>query len=214
MGSKQLFSEVLSVRFSREWWGKSRSERKRIIKGLVKRLKDWKIDANAEKGELYVSLRSDSDLIFWFMAVKPESLVKAKLMVGEMIGTFALASHGFMSVYDSHTTKETQRDNIYFVAYPISKDREWYLLDEGERKRVTAQHIRIAVESKNNNGAVSYTTKSFGIGDNEFVVIYELAGIPEWVKVTEELRGAEARRWIRNEAPILLGIRYESGDFF
>ena len=49
----------------------------------------------------------------------------------------------------------------------------------------------------------------FGIADYEFVVIYEIPNIFEWVAVTEELRSAEARKWITNEAPILTGIRMD-----
>jgi chlorite dismutase len=93
----------------------------------------------------------------------------------------------------------------------MSKDPSWYLLPEAERKSIIAAHVKIAIESSNNYGVISYTTESFGIGDWEFVVIYELRNIAKWVAVTEELRHAEARKWIRNETPILTGIKRIDG---
>ena len=59
----------------------------------------------------------------------------------------------------------------------------------------------------NNKDILSYTTYSFGIGDQEFVVIYETDSLYSWMKVTEKLREVEARKWIIKETPILTGIR-------
>ncbi len=70
-----------------------------------------------------------------------------------------------------------------------------------------AEHVKIAVESKYNKGIVSYTTKAFGIADYEFVVIYEIPDIYDWVAVTEELRAAKARKWVTKETPIYAGIK-------
>ncbi len=94
----------------------------------------------------------------------------------------------------------------YFVAYPMSKDREWYLINYEERKKILSGHIGTARSDKESTGILSYTTYSFGLGDQEFVVLYEVDDLGSWSHVTQKLREVMARKWIINESPIFIGI--------
>ncbi len=200
-------SEVISFYLTKEWWQAKKSTRESIKKRLVELALSSSSEDGVIKSVLYTSLRHDSDIIFWIMARDPDTVMHAKLAIEWLLSGFVVPSHGFISIYKlTHAHKEL--DNAkYFVAYPMSKSSEWYLIDEEERKRIIAEHVKMAMESKHNKGIVSYTTQSFGISDHEFVVLYELNNIPEWVSVTEELRHARARKWITSETPILLGIK-------
>ncbi len=202
-------SEVLSFAYAPNWWALKKEDRESKLSGLLSKLKSWGASCNAAKAELYDSLRWDSDVIFWLMCQDPKEIMEAKLMIGESLSEYAVAKSGFLSVYSSSKEKADLEGRDYFVAYPMSKKPDWYLLGKEESKRIIADHVKIAVESSHNRGITSYTTKSFGIADYEFVVIYEIPNIFEWAAVTEELRSAEARKWITNEAPILTGIRMD-----
>ena len=209
MLAREYISEVLSFAYAKSWWALGKEERALKLSGLSSKLKSWGASPNVAKSELYNSLRADSDVLIWLMCEKPEELLAAKLMVEEYLSEYALSRAGFLSVYNSSKEKPEPEGKDYFVAYPMSKKPDWYLLGKDESKRIVADHVKIAVESSHNKGITSYTTKSFGIADYEFVVIYEIPNIFEWVAVTEELRSAEARKWITNEAPILTGIRMD-----
>ena len=207
--AREYLSEVLSFAYSKSWWSIKKEARASKLAELSSKLKSWRDSSNAAKAELYSSLRADSDVLIWLMCENPKDIAAAKLILKESLSKYAVWSTGFLSAYASAKEKDEPSGKDYFVAYPMSKKPDWYLLGKEESKRIVADHVKIAVESSHNKGITSYTTKSFGIADYEFVVIYEIPNIFEWVAVTEELRSAEARKWITNEAPILTGIRMD-----
>jgi len=203
---EEYTSEVLSFYYTESFWELHDPSKSKKLDSIKLKLLDWAKSSKAIKAEMYGSLRGDSDIIFWLMCKDPKEISKAKQMLEGMLSGFASFKHGFLSIYSEAKAKGSENGE-YFVAYPMSKTPEWYLLDKEESKRIVAEHVNIAVNSTHNNGIVSYTTKSFGIADHEFVVIYEIPSLYEWVKVTEELRSAKARKWITSETPILTGIK-------
>jgi Uncharacterized conserved protein, COG3253 len=68
-----------------------------------------------------------------------------------------------------------------------------------------AEHIGMARSHPESGQIRSYTTYSFGLGDQEYVVLYEASSLTAWSHVTEKLREAKARKWIVKEEPILVG---------
>lgn len=203
---ESFISEVISFKFSADWWKLEGNRRSAILVGLNAIIEKFSARMSVLKAAAYSSLRHDSDLIFWIMSKAPEEALEFKADIERQLNIYANPADGFLSVYESKGKTKGSDGNKYFVAYPMSKDPEWYLLDEITQKDIISEHVKIAVGSETNKGIISYTTSSFGIDDNEFVVMYELPSIPEWVLTTRELRGAKARKWIRNEMPILVGI--------
>ncbi len=200
-----FISNVLAYKFRPSWWELEKDRRKMILDELRETLKGvGGGGGKVLKAEIYSSLRYDCSIIFWLLLNKPEELPVARAKLEKILGRHASIKHGFLSVYEQKKEKGDEKRE-YFVAYPISKDPEWYLLDKVERSEIMAEHIKIATENPNNKGINSYTTMSFGIDDNEFVVLYELNSIEEWVLVTQSLREAKARKWMTNEKPILVG---------
>ncbi|MCL4314250.1 MAG: chlorite dismutase family protein [Candidatus Thermoplasmatota archaeon] len=165
--------------------------------------------------KLFTSLRFDCDYVLWVTA-RNVNIIPAIRSALEASGYLRSFPYYFLSLYeDSPYTKEgiTLEDTLrkgslnYLVAYPMSKSNDWYLLPFDERKRIMAQHIGMAVSHRENRNIRSYTTYSFGISDQEFVVIYEVDSLVAWSHVTSKLREAEARKWITKETPILVGSR-------
>ena len=167
---------------------------------------------------LYESLRGDCDIIGWASADDPSNILSLLKELKKVIEGKGEIIHSFHSIYQrspylkNSMNIEEQILNSrkkYMIAYPMSKSNDWYLLPYDERKRIMDEHIRAAMTDPNNKDILSYTTYSFGIGDQEFVVIYETDSLYSWMKVTEKLREVEARKWIIKETPILTGIRIE-----
>ncbi len=198
-----LISNVLGYGLSWEWWELDRREREGIL-SEVSAVTSHAKSSGFLKAETYESLRYDCNLIFWLLAGEPKEVMSVKAGLDKSFGKYATARYGFLSAYENKGGKDTKGKD-YFVAYPISKSPEWYLLDRGDRMGIMAEHTNMAITDPNNKGINSYTTMSFGIDDNEFVVLYELDSIQDWVLVTQNLRSAKARRWITNEKPILVG---------
>ncbi|MCL5102420.1 MAG: chlorite dismutase family protein [Candidatus Marsarchaeota archaeon] len=204
--AEDYISSVLSFSFNEKWWGFSEVDKKMRLDAMKRDLNSWKKRTGALKSEIYDSLRWDSDIIIWNMCKNPTDLLAIKQKIEKTFSGYAQITYGMLSVYSNNRKKPEKGVKTYFVAYPMSKEPEWYLLPKEESKRIVAEHVEIAISSKSNDGIESYTTKGFGIADSEFVVIYEIPDLYSWVRVTEELRGARARKWITNETPILTGI--------
>ena len=166
---------------------------------------------------MYKSLRADSDYIIWCTADSPDSFISLKESIRNIFDKFSLdIIQSYLSIYErspylknSLNIEDQIRNSTrkYLVIYPMSKSNDWYLLPYEKRKEVMDEHIKIAMTDENNKDILSYTTYSFGIGDQEFVVLYETDDLYSWMKVTQRLREVEARKWITKETPIFTGIR-------
>jgi chlorite dismutase len=173
-------------------------------------------DSRLKHLNLYESLRGDCDIIGWVSADDPSNILSFLKELKSTINGKGEIVHSFHSIYqrspylkNSLKIEEQIQNSMkkFIIAYPMSKSNDWYLLPYEDRKRIMDEHIRTAMTDPNNKDILSYTTYSFGIGDQEFVVIYETDSLYSWMKVTEKLREVEARKWIIKETPILTGIR-------
>jgi chlorite dismutase len=173
-------------------------------------------DSRLKHLNLYESLRGDCDIIGWVSADDPSNILSFLKELKSITNGKGEIVHSFHSIYqrspylkNSLKIEEQIQNSMkkFIIAYPMSKSNDWYLLPYEDRKRIMDEHIRTAMTDPNNKDILSYTTYSFGIGDQEFVVIYETDSLYSWMKVTEKLREVEARKWIIKETPILTGIR-------
>jgi chlorite dismutase len=167
----------------------------------------------------YSSMRSDSDFLFWFSSRKSEDLVSAKRSLNIAFKGYGKAVYSMFAIYehspyarDGRTLEDTLRmpPKKYFIAYPMIKHPEWYLEPAEERKKIMSEHISMAMNDPENSDIRSYTTYSYGIGDQEFIVMYETDSLEEWSHVTQRLREARQRKWITTEYPIYVGIHQDS----
>lgn len=95
------------------------------------------------------------------------------------------------------------REHPYLIVYPFVKTAGWYQLDREERQRLMAGHIRTGTQYKDITQLLLY---SFGLQDQEFVVVYETADLRRFLGLVQELRGTEARTYTERDAPLHVGI--------
>ena len=91
----------------------------------------------------------------------------------------------------------------YLIIYPFVKTAEWYLLDRETRQRMMAGHIRVGKQYEDITQLLLY---SFGLQDQEFVVVYETHDALRFLELVQELRGTEARRYTLRDAPLHTGL--------
>ena len=96
----------------------------------------------------------------------------------------------------------------YLVIYPFAKTVEWYLMSREARQGVMNEHIRIGKQYQEINQLLLY---SFGLQDQEFIVVYETDDLSHFSDLVYELRDSEARRFTLRDTPLYTGF-YHSAE--
>jgi chlorite dismutase len=92
----------------------------------------------------------------------------------------------------------------YLVMYPFTKTAEWYLLGRETRQGMMNEHIRIGKQYRDIKQLLLY---SFGLQDQEFVVVYETDDMSLFSKLVYDLRDTQARRYTSSDTPLHTGVR-------
>ncbi len=91
----------------------------------------------------------------------------------------------------------------YLVVYPFTKTADWYLLGRETRQGMMNEHIRIGKQFRHIKQLLLY---SFGIQDQDFVVVYEMDDLRLFSRLVHELRSTEGRRYTASDAPLHTGV--------
>ena len=91
----------------------------------------------------------------------------------------------------------------YLVMYPFVKTTEWYMMSREARQGMMNEHIRIGKQYPEITQLLLY---SFGLQDQEFIVVYELDDPVQFSDLVYELRDSEARRYTQRDTPLYTGI--------
>ncbi|HSY15246.1 MAG TPA: hydrogen peroxide-dependent heme synthase [Jatrophihabitantaceae bacterium] len=159
------------------------------------------------------ALRADADLMVWWHASTAEQLQGA-------YGRFRRTALGrrltpVWSAMALHRPAEFNRSHIpafladesprgYVCVYPFVRSYEWYLLPEGERRGLLAEHGKLAREYPD---VRANTVASFALGDYEWMLAFEADELHRIVDLMRHLRGSETRRHVREEVPFYTGTR-------
>jgi chlorite dismutase len=91
----------------------------------------------------------------------------------------------------------------YLVIYPFVKTTEWYLMSKEARQGMMNEHIRIGKQFPEITQLLLY---SFGLQDQEFIVVYETDDLSHFSNLVYELRSSEARRYTLRDTPVYTAI--------
>jgi peroxiredoxin len=163
-------------------------------------------------------LRADADLMFWWIAPAADDLQ-------EMYARFRRTGLGracetVWSVMALHRPAEFNKSHIpaflageepkdYVCVYPFVRSYEWYLLDDGERRAMLAEHGQMAREYPD---VRANTVACFALNDYEWMLAFEADELHRIVDLMRHLRGARARRHTRVEIPFYTGRRKPIGE--
>ncbi len=87
----------------------------------------------------------------------------------------------------------------YLVIYPFTKTADWYLTSREERQAMMSDHIRIGKQYTDVSQLLLY---SFGLQDQEFVVVYEMDCLERFSELVAELRGSPGRAFTARDTPL------------
>lgn len=209
------------VAFTESYWRLSPEERQRLRC-------DWltRVQSAARVTHLYqtFALEARNDLIVWSALEAGASEAPSGFF-----GRWAEASAPFRSHIEirdvlwgftrqSQYTKTKSQQEVdpfarerlpYLIVYPFVKTAEWYLKSRDERQAMMAGHIKVGKQYQDISQLLLY---SFGLQDQEFVVVYETGDLTRFMDLVNELRSTEARRYTARDWPLHTGVYQPSVD--
>jgi chlorite dismutase len=158
-------------------------------------------------------LRADADLMVWWHAPDSQQLQAA-------YNTFRRTAFGrrlepVWSQMALHRPAEFNKSHIpafladeepraHVCVYPFVRSYEWYLLEDGERRRMLAEHGQ---QARGYADVRANTVASFALGDYEWMLAFEADELHRIVDLMRELRASRARMHVREEVPFYTGPR-------
>jgi peroxiredoxin len=163
-------------------------------------------------------LRADADLMFWWVAPSSDDLQEIysrfrRTRLGRACEPVwsAMALHRPAEFNKSHIPAflAGEEPRSYISVYPFVRSYEWYLLDDGERRAMLAEHGQMARDYPD---VRANTVASFALNDYEWILAFEADDLHRIVDLMRHLRGATARRHTRVEIPFFTGRRKTVSD--
>jgi chlorite dismutase len=208
----RTLSHYALVAFTPEYWALEPEERERIHRTWLAGLREA-----ALKVDLYqvFPTERDADLCVW-SSIEADELGAA----ADFFEAFARATNphrrylrltetlwGYTrpSQYSKATRSSQEIDPFaeqrlrYLVIYPFVKTAEWYAFPREERQRMMNEHIRIGKQYPEIAQLLLY---SFGLQDQEFVVVYEMENLQQFSDLVAELRSSEGRKDTERDTPL------------
>jgi len=158
-------------------------------------------------------LRADADLMVWWHAPSSDDLQDGyhrlrRTALGARLEPVwsQLALHRPAEFNKSHVPAFLAEEDprTYVCVYPFVRSYEWYLLPEGERRDMLAEHGRMA---RGFPDVRANTVASFALGDYEWMLAFEADELHRIVDLMRHLRSSSARRHVREELPFYTGRR-------
>lgn len=162
--------------------------------------------------------KADTDLLFWLHGDSPEALQAALRTLRRIPAIAALVPH--TNLFGTHREAEFNRSHVpafvrgvdakgWLAVYPFVRSKDWYLMRDGERSRMLAEHGRAGHDY---SGVLTNTVAAFALGDYEWVVPVESDDLGELVDMMRALRYVDARRHVIEETPFFTGRRIETAE--
>lgn len=161
-------------------------------------------------------LRPDADTVFWALA--PDVAALQALAADIRRTTFGRCTDltwCFLGVArkpeyvgDHYAAFQVGKPPLRWLClYPFVRTPEWYLLPHEERGRILAAHGAMGREFED---IQTNNVQAFGLGDWEWLLAFECDAPERFTALIRRLRGAEARRWTKEEVPFILARRVDA----
>ena len=207
------------ISFKDAYWSFSTKEREEFHKNWLSKLR-----ASVQKVDIFQATESGIDLIVW-SALPADAAQDAAVFFEK----FALANKSYRHLIEikdslwgftrpSQYSKARSKQEIdpfaeerkpYLIIYPFSKTTEWYLMSREARQGMMNEHIRIGKQYDDISQLLLY---SFGLQNQEFVVVYETDELTRFSDLVNELRDTEARRYTLRDTPLHTAIYHPAEE--
>lgn len=207
------------VSFKDAYWSLSGKKREQFHKSWLQGL-----CAAAQRVDIFQATESGIDLIVWSALTADDKGDAARYFE-----RLALANNPYRSLIEikdslwgftrpSQYSKARSKQEIdpfaetrqpYLIIYPFSKTTEWYLMGREARQGMMNEHIRIGKQFEDIRQLLLY---SFGLQNQEFVVVYETEDLARFSDLVHELRDTQARRFTAKDTPLHTAIYHPAEE--
>ena len=216
---RRTFNHFSLFSFKDAYWSLNSNERASFHSDWLKAL-----CAATQKVDVFQSTEHDVDLIVWSAltvmdnrdaAVFFEKNTKALTPYRHLIEPKdSLWGFTRPSQYSKARSKQeidpfSEERKPYLIIYPFSKTTEWYLMGREARQGMMNEHIRIGKQYDDIRQLLLY---SFGLQNQEFVVVYETDDLTRFSDLVNELRDTEARRYTLRDTPLHTAIYHPAEE--
>jgi peroxiredoxin len=162
--------------------------------------------------------RPDADLMMWWVAKSPDDLqallidLRRTALGRRLEQTWAFTGVHRPAEFNPQHVPAFLREEPprkYLCVYPFVRTADWYLMPAQERAELLRVHGEIGREFPD---VLPNTTSAFGLGDWEWILAFEAEELHRIVDCIRKLRGAEARRFTKEEVPFVMGIKKELSE--
>lgn len=215
----RTFNHYSLISFKESYWSLSAKEREEFHKDWLRGL-----CAAAQKVDIFQATEAGIDLIVWSALI-----VDDKQDPANFFEKLAVANNPYRNLIDlkdslwgftrpSQYSKARSKQEIdpfaearkaYLIIYPFSKTTEWYLMSRESRQGMMNEHIRIGKQYDDISQLLLY---SFGLQNQEFVVVYETDDLAHFSDLVNELRDTEARRYTLRDTPLHTAIYHPAEE--
>lgn len=207
------------IAFKDAYWALASAERAIFHANWLSALREA-----AQKVDVYQATESGFDLVIW-SAITADEKGDAAVFFEKFARANAPYRH-FVEIKDSlwgftrpsQYSKARSKQEIdpfaearqpYLIVYPFSKTTEWYLMSREARQGMMNEHIRIGKQFEDISQLLLY---SFGLQNQEFVVVYETDDLPRFSELVNELRDTEGRRYTLRDTPLHTAIYHPAEE--
>lgn len=207
------------VSFKDTYWALSSAQRAAFHENWLSELR-----AAAQTVNIFQSTESGIELIVWSALLADDKRDAAVFFT-----KFAIANNPYRHLIDikdslwgftrpSQYSKARSKQEIdpfaetrkpYLIIYPFSKTTEWYLMSREARQGMMNEHIRIGKQYEEISQLLLY---SFGLQNQEFVVVYETDELTRFSDLVNELRDTEGRRYTLRDTPLHTAIYHPAEE--
>ena len=217
--SQRTLNHYALIAFKEAYWSLSVGEREDFHKNWLTALR-----ASTQKVDIFQGTENDVDLVVWSaLAVNDtkdpaaffEKFTKAMTPYRHLIEQKdSLWGFTRPSQYSKARSKQeidpfAETRKPYLIIYPFSKTTEWYLMSREARQGMMNEHIRIGKQYEDISQLLLY---SFGLQNQEFVVVYETDNLTRFSDLVNELRDTEARRYTLRDTPLHTAIYHTAEE--
>lgn len=217
----KVLNHFAFMQFKDAYYSRSASEKQQFHKDFLNSLQQA-----SHRFYLYqvYPAQADADVLVWSALEAANASDSA-----EFLHQFACATNPFRSLVDfknifwgftkpSQYTRTRSNQEIdpfqeerkpYLVIYPFVKTVEWYLMSREARQGMMNEHIRVGKQYPNILQLLLY---SFGLQDQEFLVVYEMDDLAEFSDLVYELRDSEARRYTLRDTPLFTATYHPADE--
>lgn len=161
-------------------------------------------------------LKTNCDILFWIMSNDLQYLQEVCARIFSVgIGKFFEMTYSYLGVYylDGNLKKEDLELEIvpkgvfgiykYLLLHPLIKSQLWYEMSSSEREVFKKEREAVL---KNYSDIKEHFFTSYGIDDQDMIVLREAKDLNTLIKVTKELKCQRIKNYTVEDRPIFLCI--------